>query len=259
MRIATWNINGLRARLDFVLHWLRSRRPDVVGIQELKLEDEHFPYDTFREEGYYALAHGQKAWNGVAVLSRSPLDLVQQGLPGCEDLGARLMAVQVNELAFATVYVPNGKTVKHPDFQQKLEWLDSLDRWIRDHYGDQEAFVLGGDFNICPAPIDSWNEPGLKGKIFHTDEERKRLRRLSSWGLVDVFRREHPQRQAFSWWDYRAGAFHRKQGLRIDLLLATSPVASRVTAAEIDRDYRKKKDGLTASDHAPVWIDLKSG
>lgn len=256
MRIATWNVNGMRARLDFVLHWLRSREPDLVGLQELKLRDDEFPHLALEELGYRAVTHGQKAWNGVAVLSREPVQILQEGLPGQEALGARLLTVRAGDLDFCTVYVPNGKHVNHEDFPHKLEWLDAL---IEQFTGAREPgrpAVLCGDFNVCPAGIDSWNEEVLRGQIFHTDEERARLQRLLRWGLYDLFRRQHPEERMFSWWDYRAGAFHRNRGLRIDLLLGTEPVLQRVESVWIDRDYRKKKEGLTASDHAPVVADL---
>ena len=256
MRVATWNVNGLRARLDFVRLWLRERKPDLVGLQELKLPDEQFPHDAFREEGYLAATHGQKSWNGVAVLSREPVEVVQVGLPGQEDLGARLLSVRARDLDFTTLYCPNGKHTGHEDFPRKLAWLDSLASQLEARRGDARPAVVCGDLNLCPAPIDSWNETELSGSIFHTDAERARFERLLAAGFVDVFRRLHPDEQAFSWWDYRGGAFHRRQGLRIDLLLASPDAAARATRAEIDREWRKKKDGLTPSDHAPVVAEL---
>jgi len=256
MRIATWNVNGLRARLDFVLHWLRERQPDVVGLQELKLTDEQFPCEPFAALGYEVATHGQKAWNGVAVLSRKPARVTQTGLPGQGAMGARLLTAEAEGLSFTTVYCPNGKDLGHEDYPRKLAWLDALAAHFEERHSPEDAAVLCGDFNVCPEPIDSWNEPSLAGRIFHTDDERQRLARLLGWGFVDVFREVHPGLQAFSWWDYRGGAFHRKQGLRIDLLLATRPAMARVRSVEIDREYRKKKEGLTASDHAPVLADL---
>jgi exodeoxyribonuclease-3 len=260
MRLATWNVNGLRARLDFVRHWLDARQPEVVGLQELKLPDQEFPHAAFEELGYRAVVHGQKSWNGVAVLSRVDAEPVCRGLPGAEDLGARLISARVESaggpLTFATVYCPNGKSVEHEDFPLKLAWFDALVEHLRQSHEPGEPFVLCGDFNLCPGELDSWNEGALAGHIFHTEEERSRFARLLDWGLVDVYRRLHPERRMFSWWDYRAGAFHQNHGLRIDLVLATEAVASRVRSAEIDRDYRKKKDGMVASDHAPVLIDL---
>jgi len=233
MRIATWNVNGLRARLDFVAHWLEARRPDLVGLQELKLPDDQFPSDFFRERGYHVATHGQKSWNGVAILAREEPRVTTRGLPGQEDL---------------------GKSVDHEDFPRKLAWLDALAEHFQGVAGTPA--VLCGDFNLCHEPLDSWNPDKLEGHIFHTVAERERFERLLAAGFVDVFRERHPDTQAFSWWDYRGGAFHRGQGLRIDLLLATPAAAQRVKSIEIDRDYRKKKDGLTASDHAPVFADL---
>ncbi len=256
MRIATWNVNGLRSRFDFLAHWLDARRPDVVGLQELKLTEDQFPSEELAALGYQAVVHAQKAWNGVAILAREPLEAIQRGLPGQEELGARLVTARAGGIAFTTVYCPNGKSTGHEDFPRKLAWYEALvAHWKERHRADQAA-VLCGDFNVCPAPIDSWDEARLAGRIFHTDAERERFRALRAAGLHDLFRERHPDVQAFSWWDYRGGAFHKKQGLRIDFLLATRPVLERVKTVEIDREYRKKKDGLTASDHAPVWADL---
>ena len=255
MRIATWNVNGLRARLDFVKLWLESRRPDVVGLQELKTEDSEFPFEAFSEIGYAAVVHGQKAWNGVAVLSREPAELVLRGLPGQEAAGARLLRVRVGGIDFTTVYCPNGKAMDHSDYAAKLAWFDALADYWRDASLSDEV-VLCGDFNIVPAGLDSWRGD-VTDYIFHTPAERARLDALTAGGFVDVFREKHPDRQAFSWWDYRGGAFHRGQGLRIDLLLASRAVCERVERVEIDRDFRKKQQGLTASDHAPVYADLR--
>ena len=257
MRVATWNINGLRARLDFVLHWLRERQPHLVGLQELKLADDQFPYAELEQLGYRAVAYGQRSWNGVAILSRLPLEVVQRGLPGTEDLGARLITAKTADLLFTSIYCPNGKDVEHPDFPMKLAWLDALAGHLEKAHRADQALILGGDFNVCPTPLDSWNENMLAGRIFHTDAERKRFQRLLEWGFADVYRKLHPDSQAFSWWDYRAGAFHKKQGLRIDFLLATPSLVARTRSVEIDREYRKKKNGLIPSDHAPVFLDFE--
>lgn len=257
MRLATFNVNGLRARLDFLLAWLAERKPDVVGLQELKLTEDQFPRLELEAAGYHAEIHGQKSWNGVAVLSRERGSLVQAGLPGREERGARLLTVEVNGIWFSTVYVPNGKSVEHADFPEKLAWLDALRAHLDERHDPSRPEVLCGDFNIVPQPIDSWNEAKLKGHVFHTDEERARFRALLDWGFVDLFRERYPDKQAFSWWDYRAGAFHKKQGLRIDAVLGTRAIAERMTGAEIDREWRKKQNGLTASDHAPVWVDVE--
>jgi exodeoxyribonuclease-3 len=256
MRVATWNVNGLRARLDFVRLWLRERKPDLVGLQELKLTDDQFPHEAIRAEGYHATTHGQKSWNGVAVLSREPVELLQRGLPGQEELGARLLSVRAGELEFTTLYCPNGKHTEHEDFPRKLAWLDALGRHLEGRVGPAGRAIVCGDFNVCPEPIDSWDEERLRGSIFHTDAERARFARLLAAGFVDLFRRLHPDEQAFSWWDYRGGAFHRRQGLRIDFLLGTPLAAAHTKSVLIDREWRKKKDALTPSDHAPVVVEL---
>jgi len=257
MRVATWNINGLRARLDFLRIWLEARKPDVVGLQELKVTDDEFPREVFEALGYRAATYGQKAWNGVAVLSRHPIDVRDRGLAGEEDFGSRLLRVETGGLDFTTVYCPNGKDLGHDDFPKKLAWFDSLLRyWSNRDRGT--AAVLCGDFNVVPAALDSWiGADAADDALFHTKAERDRFAALLELGLVDLFRARHPDEQKFSWWDYRGGAFHRGHGLRIDLVLANAPVAQRVKDVEIDRDFRKKKDGLLPSDHAPVYADLE--
>jgi exodeoxyribonuclease III len=256
MRVATWNVNGLRARLDFLVHWLRERRPDLVGLQELKLTEEQFPRSLLEAEGYRAIVHGQKAWNGVAILSRHPVTVTQKGLPGQEELGARLISADAEGLSFTTVYCPNGKDVGHPDFPRKLAWLEALATHLRSLHRPDRPAVLCGDFNLCPAPIDSWDEGRLRDTIFHTAEERARFAAIVEGGFLDLFRALFPETRSFTWWDYRAGAFPRNQGLRLDLLLATPDLRQRLRSVEIDRDYRKKIEGRIPSDHAPVFADL---
>jgi exodeoxyribonuclease III len=255
VRIATWNVNGLRARQGLLGHWLAARQPDVVAIQETKLADAQFPHAELESLGYHAAAHGEKSWNGVAILARKPLEVQQVGLPG-SDQGARLVTARVEGVSLTSVYCPNGKSVAHPDFPRKLAFYDALAaHWTANHPADEPA-LLCGDFNVCPTGLDSWNEAGFAGAIFHTDVERAGFRALLTAGLFDLFRERNPELQAFTWWDYRAGAFHKRQGLRIDMLLATRPVLDRVRSVEIDREYRKKQGGFTTSDHAPVFVDL---
>ena len=260
MRIATWNVNGLRARIDFIAHWLKSRQPDVVGMQELKVTDDEFPHEPFNDLGYTVVTHGQKGWNGVAIASRLPIEATDRGLPGEADAGARLIRGRVDDggkaLSFATVYCPNGKDLSHADFPVKLKWYESLADYVAGLDPD-DPFLVGGDFNVVPAPVDCWRGDAADGTIFCTVEERSRYQALLDCGLVDLFRRVEPEKQAFSWWDYRGGAFHRGMGLRIDMLLGNEAVAARVHDVVIDRAYRYKKDGLTASDHTPVYADLE--
>ena len=266
MRIATWNVNGLRARLAYIQHWLAARAPDVVGLQELKVAEDKFPTEVFEQLGYQVALHAQKSWNGVAVLSRLPMRVRQRGLPGEAAGGARLLHCRIaagalGELDFATVYCPNGKHIEHPDFARKLVWYESLTAYLGG-LGDvdgpkaQRGFVVCGDFNVVPEAVDGWRGAAADGSIFCTQEERDRYRALLGLGLEDLFRVRHPSEQAFSWWDYRAGAFPRNQGLRIDTLLGNAAVREQVREVVIDRDYRKKKDGNIASDHAPVYADL---
>lgn len=255
MRVATWNINGLRARLDFIKLWLQAREPNVVGLQELKTPTEDFPHEFFADLGYKALVHGQKSWNGVAILTNLPAELKQTGLPGEDDWGSRLITADIDgALEFTTVYCPNGKSVEHADYTNKLTWYDSLlEHWQAGQPGQR---VLCGDFNIVPGAVDSWRGDAAEGDVFHTVEERQRLQALMDSGLTDLYRHLNPDAQTFSWWDYRGGAFHRKQGLRIDFLLGTNTAVEKTQDVVIDRDFRKKQDGLTASDHAPVYADL---
>ena len=261
MKLVTWNINGMRARLEVILRWLEDRKPDVVGLQELKLPDEKFPHAELEAAGYGAVHYGQKSWNGVAILYRKdvfavPPNVQERGLPGQEDFGSRLISAEIAGLTFITVYCPNGKNLDHEDFPGKLAWFDALSQYIEKHHKPEEPVVLCGDFNICPTPLDSWDEKKHAGAIFHTDAERQRIQALLDWGFADSFRALHPEDQEFSWWDYRGGAFHRRHGLRIDFVLATAPLMKHLKAAEIDREYRKKQEGLTASDHAPVFMEL---
>lgn len=256
MKIATWNVNGLRARLDFIKLWIESRQPDVVGFQELKTQDEDFPYDEFQALGYNVEIHAQKSWNGVAILSRDAIDVEQRGLPGEDDFGARLITGKTMGLCFTTVYVPNGKDVDHDDYPAKVRWLESLAAHWQDARAEDAAAVLCGDFNIVPTALDSWRGESGDGRIFHTADERARFNAITDLGLLDLYREKYPEEQKFSWWDYRGGSFHRGHGLRIDFLLGTPAVVSRLEDCWIDRDFRKKQDGLTASDHAPVIAEL---
>jgi exodeoxyribonuclease-3 len=250
MKIATWNINGIRARLDYLMLWLAEHDPSVVCLQETKVEDAAFPIDQLEEAGYHVTNHGQKAYNGVAVLSRSPHSVVQVGLPGFDGAGARLLHVLVGTVHAISVYCPNGKHLQHDDYTMKLGWYDALTAYVR-ALGDVPR-VVAGDFNIVPGALDSWSEDELEGGIFHTEAERSRLRELLDTGLQDVWREKNREDKSFSWWDYRAGAFRFNRGLRIDFVLAGGGLQDRVVDVMIDRDGRKKRDGLAASDHAPV-------
>ena len=260
MRIATWNVNSVIARLDFVLDYLATRQPDILCVQELKIDDVGFPRLAFAQAGYAAATHGQPQWNGVAVLVRTeagpPPEIVQAGLPGREADGARFLTVRALGLDVTSVYVPNGKSTTHPDFKMKLAWLDALADHVERAGAQAGRSIIGGDFNLCPGPLDSWDPVRHEGHIFHTAAERERFGRLLGLGYVDLFRAKYPTDIAHSWWDYRAGAFHKKQGLRIDLLLGSRALLDKVASVSVDRDFRKKRQDRIPSDHAPVVTEL---
>ncbi len=262
MIIATFNVNSIKARLPYVLHWLAARQPDIVCLQELKLPDDRFPHRAIEEAGYRALVHGQPRWNGVAVLCKhgslaKQASIVQTGLPGAQDDGARLLTVETENIWVTSVYVPNGKTIEHDDFEMKLAWMEKLRRYLTDNVDMDKPGFVGGDFNIVPAALDSFDAQRQAGHIFHTDRERRMLQGLREDGFRDMFRELNPEQRMFSWWDYRRGSFHKNIGLRIDLLMATPSLLTRAERSWIDRDYRKKKDGHTPSDHAPVLAQLR--
>lgn len=258
MLVVTYNVNSIVARLDFVLEFLHTIGPDVVLVQELKIDDAKFPALAFAQLGYKAITHGQAQWNGVAILFREaalggeePVVKVR-GLPGQEANGARLVTASAMGFDFTSVYIPNGKTVTHPDFMMKLGWLESLVTHVRGTLSPGRPTIIGGDFNLCPGDLDTWNAEAHRGSIFHTDAERTLWKRLLGDDLFDLFREKEPETQTFSWWDYRAGAFHKKLGLRIDFLVGTRDVLERTERVWIDRDFRKKREGRIPSDHAPV-------
>lgn len=259
MLLATWNVNGVRARAQRLAEFLAERQPDVVCLQELKILEEEFPHLELRASGYHAVLTGQQSWNGVAVIAKERPELVLRELPGAGAFGARFVSAKVHGLEIASVYVPNGKTVSHADYKMKLGWLESLARHVEARAERDAPLVLGGDFNVCWTDLDSYGGARFKGRIFHTDEERSLVERLRAAGLVDLYRSRYPETPGFSWWDYRAGCFHKNEGMRIDLLLATPVVAKRVKDVYVDRDYRKKgkTSGSIPSDHAPVIAVLE--
>lgn len=250
MKLACWNVNSVRARHERMLHWLRRHSPDVLCLQELKVEEEQFPIDAVREAGYRAAVFGQKTYNGVAILARgAPADVRRGFDDGIDDRQARLLSAVVDGTRVINVYVPNGGEVGSDKWTYKLAWLERLRRYLEVHHDPQEPLILCGDFNTAPSDADvadpgSWRD----GVLCHPDV-RARLAALLGWGLVDVFGREHPRGGVYSWWDYRRGAFDNGDGLRIDLILATEPTADMCAETLIDRDERA---GGAPSDHAPV-------
>jgi exodeoxyribonuclease-3 len=273
MRIATWNVNSLKARQEAVERWLARAEPDVLLIQETKLSDADAPVMPFRMLGYELVHHGEGRWNGVGILTRvgaadvitnfgdgpvrdsSAGAAVAVGEDDFDPLAeARMVSAVCGGVRVASLYAPNGREVGSPFYEGKLRWFERLARWLTETRSPDEPLVLGGDFNVTPADEDVWDAVKAHGGTHVSGPERAALAALREWGLVDTYRAMHQELGRFSWWDYRAGNFHRNEGMRIDLLYATAAVATRVTWADIDREARKGPP--TPSDHAPVVIDL---
>ncbi|HWP66246.1 MAG TPA: exodeoxyribonuclease III [Candidatus Limnocylindria bacterium] len=267
MRIATWNVNSLKARLEKVGWWLERAQPDVLLMQETKLADADAPVDTFAEAGYQLAHHGEGRWNGVAIASRCGIEdvVTNFGEPlrpaSTEDVGddepfaeARMIAATCGGVRVVCVYAPNGRMVDSPFYRAKLAWFDRLARWLAEAASPSDALVLGGDLNVAPDDLDVWDARACHGGTHVSPAERAAFARLCAWGLRDAYRLHHPEGGRYTWWDYRAGNFHKNFGMRIDHLLVTEPVAPRILWAEIDREARKGKP--TPSDHAPLVIDL---
>lgn len=256
MRIATWNVNSLNARMPRVEEWLSDVRPDVLCMQETKLADAAFPAMAFEALGYESVHHGDGRWNGVAILSRVGLtDPVFGFSEGIEpDSDTRLVSATCGPVRVTSVYVPNGRATDDPHFQYKLSWLARLRHHLDATCRADAMVAVCGDFNIAPADIDVWDPKAFVGSTHVTEPERTALADLHEWGLVDVFRRRYPDLEGlFSYWDYTAGRFHKRQGMRIDYVLASSPLAVRSTLDVVDRNARK---GTKPSDHAPVIAEF---
>jgi exodeoxyribonuclease III len=264
MRIATWNVNSLKARMEKVTWWLDRVSPDVLLLQETKLTDSEGRRDLLAAFGYELAHHGQGGRNGVAIASRCGLDdvttnfgSVGQGAAASdkEPLSeARMISAICGETRVVCLYAPNGRTVGSPTYVAKLAWYEHLTRWLRDSRSPEEPLVVGGDFNIAPDDRDVWDATACHGGTHVSPPEREAFQRLLGWGLVDSFRQLHAEGERYTWWDYRAGDFYKNFGMRIDHLLLTTPVAARAIAIEIDREARKGKP--IPSDHAPLVLDL---
>jgi exodeoxyribonuclease-3 len=273
MRIATWNVNSLKARQDRVLEWLELRQPDVLLLQETKLADDAAPLMAFGMAGYDLVHHGEGRWNGVAIASRVGIADVVENFgdgpvrdsgPGSglsqtaeEDFDplaeARMVSAVCGGIRVVSLYAPNGRALDTPFYAGKLAWFGRLSRWLDETRDPAEALVLGGDLNVAHEDLDVYEPADFVGTTHTSAPERAALDRLLDWGLEDVVRRFHPEAGFYTWWDYRGGNFHKNLGMRIDHLYATAPVVARATGAERDRDARK---GTLPSDHAPIWVDL---
>ena len=255
MRLATWNVNSLRARLPRVEEWIADVRPDVVCLQETKLAEDAFPHLAFEQLGYESVHHGQGQWNGVAIVSRVGLDDVVRGFADGDDPDpeARLVTATCGGVRVSSVYVPNGRSLDNDHYVYKLAWMKRLLAHLRVNESPDAPVVVTGDFNIAPDDRDVYDPAKFIGATHVSDAERESLRELEKWGLVDVFRRHHDEAGLYSWWDYRSGDFHQGRGLRIDLILGTEVVAQRSRWTIVDRNARK---GQQPSDHAPVLVDI---
>jgi exodeoxyribonuclease-3 len=267
MRVATWNVNSLSARLQKVGWWLERAEPDVLLLQETKLADAEAPRDELARRGYELAHHGEGGWNGVAIASRCGLTevITNFGLPllpaetpevpDDEPLReARMIAAVCGGVRVVSLYAPNGRSVDSIHYRAKLAWFGRLRQWLVEARQPGEPLVLGGDFNVAPSDADVWDPARCHGGTHVSPAERQAFDELLRWGLVDAYRRLHEERERYSWWDYRAGMFHKNYGMRIDHLLVTRPIAERLVWADIDREARKGKP--TPSDHAPVVVDL---
>jgi exodeoxyribonuclease-3 len=277
MRIATWNVNSLKARQEAVENWLERAAPDILLIQETKLTDADAPVMAFAMAGYQLVHHGEGRWNGVAIAVRNGLavsDVVTNfgdgpvrdsgpGGAGAEAASeddfdpfdeARMVAATVDGLRVVSLYAPNGRVVGSPFYTGKLAWFERLARWVRETTTTGEALLLGGDLNVAPTDADVWDSAAVHGGTHVSEPERAAFRALLDLGLTDAYHARNTEPGRFSWWDYRAGMFHKNLGMRIDHVLVSPPVAERVVDAEIDRAARKGPP--VPSDHAPVIVDL---
>lgn len=254
MKIGTWNVNSLRVRLPQLQQWLADSPVDVLGLQELKLEDKDFPAAALAEAGWQAVWSGQKTYNGVALLARQPLSDVSMGIPGFDDPQRRVIAATVGGVRVICVYVPNGQSLDSEKYPYKLGWLARLRDYVAAELAAHPRLALVGDFNIAPDDRDVHDPAKWAGQVLVSPAERAAYQELLALGLEDVFRRFEQPEATFSWWDYRMGGFRRNHGLRIDLVLASAVLAADCTAAHVEREPRTWE---RPSDHAPVVAAFK--
>jgi exodeoxyribonuclease III len=253
MKLATWNVNSLTVRLTQLIDWLSAQQPDVLVLQETKLTDDKFPAEALAAAGYVAQWHGQRTYNGVALLSRTGAQDMVRNIPGLADEQARVIAGTVEGVRVIGAYFPNGQAPDSDKFQYKMRWLEALHAWVRDELTRHPKLVLMGDYNIAPEDRDVHDPVAWAGQIHCTPQERAHFQALCGLGLADAFRLFEQPPKSWSWWDYRNLAFRRNQGLRIDHILISEPLRSRVTACVIDKAPRKNE---RPSDHAPVMVTI---
>jgi exodeoxyribonuclease-3 len=257
MKIATWNVNSVLARLPLILKWLEQARPDVLCLQEIKCIDERFPAEAFADLGYQSAVFGQPTYNGVAIISRSEIEEIHRGFPDdTATAHARLLATKVGHIEVINVYVPNGQAVGTDKYIFKLDWLARLREFFDSYYDKHKPVLLCGDFNVAPEDRDVHNPKLWEGRILFSKPERGAIERVKEWGLVDAFRMHNCEEKQFSWWDYRMGSFRRNLGLRIDHIWVTEELAARCKSAWIDKEPRGWD---RPSDHAPVVTEFIKG
>ena len=253
MKIASWNVNSLRVRLPQVLEWLNDNEVDVLALQETKMVDEEFPEQEILQAGYQVQFSGQKTYNGVAVLSKIEACDVVKDIKGLDDPQRRILAVTVDDVRILNLYVVNGKEVGSDKFDYKLDWLQKVTAFIENDLKKYPKYVVLGDFNIAPEDVDVHDPVAWKDKILCSHQERAALKAITDLGFVDTFRLFDQEDNSFSWWDYRAGGFPRNLGLRIDLILASTPMEAGCTFSAVDKAPRSNE---RPSDHAPVIAEL---
>ncbi len=254
LKVASWNVNSLNVRLPHVLDWCRQHQPDLLGLQETKLPDDRFPVAGLEEAGYHVAFAGQKTYNGVAVLSRTPATDVVTDLPGLDDPQRRVLAATYGDLRLVNLYVPNGSEVGSEKFAYKLDWLDRLADFLADERERHPNLLVMGDFNIAPGDADVHDPEAWAGKVLCSEPERAALQRLLDLGLSDTFRLFEQPAGTYSWWDYRMNLFRRGMGLRIDLILASAALAERCSRATVDAEPRGWE---RPSDHAPALAEFE--
>jgi len=253
MKVATWNVNSLKVRLPHLLDWLARREPDIVCLQELKLEDVNFPRAPIEAAGYRCAVSGQKTYNGVAILARAPLAEIQAGVPGFDDPQKRVVSATVEGTRVVCVYVPNGQSVGSEKYEYKLKWLAAFERWLREELSRHPRLVVLGDYNVAPEDRDVHDPKAWEGQVLCSEPEREAFRKLLALGLADGFRLFEQPERSFTWWDYRMNGFRRNLGLRIDHILLSPELAARCAGCAIDLEPRRLE---RPSDHAPVVAEL---
>lgn len=255
MRIATWNVNSLKVRLPHVLDWIGAHSPDIVCLQELKLDDVNFPREPIESAGYQCAISGQKTYNGVAILSRHPLADIEAGIPGFDDPQKRVVSATVGQTRVICAYVPNGQSVGSDKYEYKLRWLSAFERWLSDELSRHPRLAVAGDYNIAPEDRDVHDPKAWEGQVLCSAPERDAFKRLVALGLEDSFRLFDQPEKSFSWWDYRMNGFRRNLGLRIDHILLSQELARQCERCVIDLEPRRQE---RPSDHAPVVADIRS-